>query len=323
MTEAQQFETEIVKAAKRYLQKPGVDLNLVFRDEAGQALTYTQAFPDLFEQWSQIQSPWDRRSLIYQGVLDPVAANGLEVWQWAERYIEDRYPQQGIQELEKGGLPPLSDPANYVEYCATYAKASNVLNEYAQAKAWSQQGLECEANHSRCQIQLADALHLEGHHDVAHDLYNTVLETKLLDRVDESGRVQVTVEELLGFDSNILYSPVYALALLKSDPNTTESSWQWAEDEFYWSPYFRCHHAYFLVDQGEGAKAFSKLFNIIKEMPWVKEAALNTQMILEKLDPDGQKGLLAEERQWLNELIDQNQWTGEGMHVLGIKNLTF
>ncbi|MBD3885041.1 hypothetical protein IFO70_25245 [Phormidium tenue FACHB-886] len=204
------------------------------------------------------------------------------------------------------------------DYFATYAKALNVLGRYDEAEAMARQGLTFDSTHKRCKIQLADALHLKGETEAGYRLYNEIL----YQHISQPGLGQnntLSFEQRVGFDGNVLHSPVYAINLLEHSPDAIEAAWQWAEDEFYWSPYFRCHHAYHLIDQGEGLRAFVKLLALIKEMPWVKEAALNTMTLFEQLDPGGQKQLAIADRQWLTELIAANRWRSEGMSSLGSK----
>lgn len=315
MTTSELFQTEVDCSLRRYLQQPGAELNVAFRDDQGQPMPYAQALPGVFSQWLEIQSPWERRSLIYREALDHMVSKNLQLWQWAERYLEARYPNEAIQELQKSGMPA----EGQADYCATYAKALNVLGRYNEAEAMARQGLTFDSTHKRCKIQLADALHLKGETEAGHRLYNEIL----YQHISQPGLGQdntFSFEQRVGFDGNVLHSPVYAINLLEHSPDATEAAWQWAEDEFYWSPYFRCHHAYHLIDQGEGLRAFAKLLALIKEMTWVKEAALNTMTLFEQLDPKGQLQLAPADRQWLANLISANRWRSEGMTSLGSKN---
>jgi hypothetical protein len=309
------FQIEVNHALSRYLQQPGVALDIMFRDDQGQPMPYADALPGVFTQWLGIQTPWDRRSLIYREALDRMVSQNLQLWQWAERYLEARYPNEALQELESSGMPA----EGQADYCATYAKALNILGRYREAEAMARQGLTFDSSHKRCKIQLADALHLSGQTEAGHHLYNEIL-YQAISQPTLGQEEPLSFEQRVGFDGNILHSPVFAINLLEHSPDATEAAWQWAEDEFYWSPYFRCQHAYHLLDQGEGLRAFAKLLALVKEMPWVKEAALNTLTILEQIDPGGQKGIAPQERQWLSELIATNQWKLEGMNSLGSKS---
>lgn len=314
MNEFTDFQQEFDKAMRRYLQQPGATVNISFKDANGEPTSYPQALPDIFNQWLEIRCSWDRRSLIYREALDHMFSKNLQLWQWAERYLEARYPNEALQELQNSGMPT----EGQADYCATSAKALNVLGQYDEAETIARQGLTFDSTHKRCKIQLADALHLKGKTEAGHQLYNEIL-YQYISQPSLGQNNTLSFEQRVGFDANVLHSSVYAINLLEHSPDITEAAWQWAEDEFYWSPYFRCHHAYHLIDQGEGLRAFAKLLALIKEMPWVKEAALNTMAILEQLDPGGQTGIAVEDRKWLMNIISANQWKPDVLNSLGLK----
>jgi hypothetical protein len=315
MSKVELFQIEVNRSLRRYLQQPGGELNVAFRDDDGQPMPYADALPGVFSQWLEIQSSWERRILIYREALDHMVSEHLLLWQWAERYLEARYPNEALQGLQNAGMPT----EGQADYCATYAKALSILGRYNEAEAIARQGLTFDSTHKRCKIQLADALHLKGETEPAHRLYNEILYQNIT-QASLGSNDTLSFEQRVGFDGNVLHSPVYAINLLDHSPKVTQAMWQWAEDEFYWSPYFRCYHAYHLLDQGEGLRAFAKLLALIKEMPWVKEAALNTMALFEQLDPGGQKQLAATDRQWLANLISANNWSSKGMTNLGSKH---
>ncbi|MBD3885042.1 hypothetical protein IFO70_25250 [Phormidium tenue FACHB-886] len=80
MTTPELFQTEVDRSLRRYLQQPGVALNVTFRDDHRQPMPYAQALPGVFSQWLEIQSPWERRNLIYREALDQMFSNNLMLW---------------------------------------------------------------------------------------------------------------------------------------------------------------------------------------------------------------------------------------------------
>lgn len=64
--------------------------------------------------------------------------------------------------------------------------------------------------------------------------------------------------------------------------------------------------------------ALSKLLSLSKEMPWIKEAAINTIILVEKIDPRGDKGIAKEDITKIRSLIDKNGWNSDNMNVLSI-----
>lgn len=139
-------------------------------------------------------------------------------------------------------------------------------------------------DYNKAKIILSDAYHLAGKTNEAHDIYN----------------------------------PILAIRFLKEN-NLSEEAWKWAEDEFYYSPYFRCQHAYWMLEtRKEIVPAFSKLLSLSKEMPLIKEAAINTIILIEKIDPRGDKGIAREDIRKIKSLIAKNGWNSDNMNVLSI-----
>jgi tetratricopeptide (TPR) repeat protein len=310
MNSPETFQQEFNAALRRYLQKPGrSDIQLTHR-QTGEPLDYHQEFPDLFQNWLPVRSSWDRRSLIYRDVLDRILQNQIQSWCLAERYIDDRYPEKALQILAKNGIPT----EETTDYWATYAKGLSVMGRYEQAITAAKQGLAIEPNHDRCQIQLADAYHLVGQCEAAYEIYTPIANRFISTQITEPNQdFSLSIETLIGFDSNVVHSPVYAVSLLSQTSGISEEGWDWAAGEFYWSPLFRCHHAYYLLNLGEIPKAWIKLLVLTQEMPWVKEAALNAMILFNQVDPNGEEGVRSDDRQWLANLIESNNWNADQM----------
>ena len=110
-------------------------------------------------------------------------------------------------------------------------------------------------------------------------------------------------------------SPVMAFQIGQSlsDPRQAAEFWGLAETEFYDSPHFRMMHAYYLAEQGDRERFFAKLAALVMDMPWVKEANLNLLEFMKQVDPSGQN-VLPELRAEIEERIQENGWTLQGMH---------
>jgi tetratricopeptide (TPR) repeat protein len=310
MNSPETFQQEFNAALRRYLQQPG-NTNIQLTDrQTGEPLDYCQEFPDLFQSWLPVTSIWDRRSLIYRDVLDRILQNHLQSWCLAERYIDDRYPEKALKILDQAGIPS----EEVTDYWATYAKSLIVMSRYEQAITTAKQGLAINEDHDRCRIQLADALHLMGECEAAYGIYTPIIERYLSTReADKYQEFSLPIQTLIEFDSNVLHSPIYAVSLFSQTSNISEEAWDWAAGEFYWSPCFRCHHAYYLLNSGEVTKAWVKLLVLTQEMPWVKEAALNAMTLFNHIDPNGEKGIRLDDRQWLANLIASNNWQANEM----------
>jgi hypothetical protein len=297
-TAVHQFEKEFLAAIPRYLSKPGIDVNLKMRHkETNEVMPFAEAFPEQFETWKTVQPLYDRRGIIYS-ILDTIMGNDLQLWQIIERFTDDRYAQRA---LEIANAHADENDRYNANYWAALAKTCLVLTNYTEAATNAGNGLALDAGNTRAKIALADVYHITGKTEAAHALYNEVLKEKL-PRTDD---LSLTFAQLVGFDGNILPSPLYALDWLQAHPDTTTDTWNWANDEFYYSPHFRAAFAYFLLKQKEAMKGFVKLFTLAKEMPWYKEAVINSWQLAHQL---GLAENMPEGIAWLENVMKSNNW---------------
>ncbi len=112
-----------------------------------------------------------------------------------------------------------------------------------------------------------------------------------------------------------MHSPVYAVSWLNADANVTAETWEWAGEEFYYSPHFRAQHAYYLLKIKEHLRGLTKLVTLSKEMPWYREGVINAYNLISQLGLDDH---LAEDKSRLKALIDKNSWSASGMHSLDL-----
>ncbi|MBO9204040.1 MULTISPECIES: tetratricopeptide repeat protein [Niastella] len=292
------FEKEFQAAISRYLSKPGVDVGLKMRNkETNEVMLFAEAFPEAFANWQTVQSLPDRRGIIYS-VLDGFMGNDLQLWQIIERFTDDRYPQRALEAATTHA--DATDKGNS-NYWAAVAKANLVLTSYPDAEANALKALSLEMTNDRAKMVLADVYHALGKFEDAHALYNEILQ----DRLPKTNATSLSFAQLVGFEGNILPSPFYALDWLQSHPDTTIDTWNWANDEFYYSPHFRAQFAYYLIKQQETVKGLVKLFTLAKEMPWFKEAVINSWHLINQL---GMAGNMPNDNRWLEETMKANQW---------------
>ncbi|WP_207514190.1 tetratricopeptide repeat protein [Longitalea luteola] len=295
---AARFEEEFRSTIPRYLSKPGINVDLKMRHkETNEAMSFAEAFPEQFANWQTIQSAYDRRSLIYS-ILDNIMGKDLQLWQIIERFTDDRYAQRAV-DTAKAHADATDE--NSADYWAALAKAYLVLLNYPAVEENARKALSIDANFHRAKIVLADGYHATGKTEQAHQLYNEVLK----DRLPKTQALSLTFAQLVGFDGNILPSPFYALDWLQAHPDTTIDTWNWANDEFYYSPHFRTQFAYYLLKQKETMQGLVKLFALAQEMPWCKEAVINSWHLINQL---GMAGNMEKAYAWLQSVMENNQW---------------
>jgi tetratricopeptide (TPR) repeat protein len=297
---AENFQQEFLATIPRYCCKPKEPANLTLSDpDTKVPILFADFYPKEYAAWQTIKSVADRRGIIYS-ILDHMMGSRLELWQVIERFTDDRYPEKAHSIAISHQTAAEEQSA---DYWAALAKVNFVLHNYPEAEANARKALSLDPAHKRGRIALADICHFTGQQETAHEIYNDILKESL---PPTDQQAELSVYELLGFDSNILPSPIYAAAWLKADKNVTEEVWSWAGDEFYYSPHFRCQHAYHLIETKEHLKGFVKLFNLAKDMPWCKEAVLNSYSLIGQL---GLSDKFLEEKKMLKALIDKNNWT--------------
>ncbi|RAJ06548.1 hypothetical protein LX64_01675 [Chitinophaga skermanii] len=288
-----QFDEQVFNTVARYICKPGAVIDLKLKNrETNEIMTFAAAYPEQFNNWKKVKSGADKRGIIY-GILDEQMGGHLALWQVMERYNDDRYPQEAL----KIAIEHADETAEQqADFHAAFARSYFILQEFALAEKHCLMGLAIDAAHIRTKRIYADVLHCTNMHEQAHALYEEILSAKL----PKDKEMSLPIQHLLGFDGDIVNSPVYAFSWLSNSPSMPQEIWDWANDEFYYSPYFRSQHAYWLLDRGEHMPALAKLFTLVKEMPWCKEAATNCLSLIEQL---GMKDNMVDERKWLEGVV--------------------
>jgi tetratricopeptide (TPR) repeat protein len=308
-TAEENFDREFLATVPRYISQAGAEVNLQMRhQETNEVMTFAAAFPEQFEAWKTVHSLADRRGIIYS-ILDNFLQKNMKLWQIVERFTDDRYPQRAQEIASEHAKPADLDSA---DFWAAAAKAELMLYSYEEAEKKARKALQLEPGNIRARLVLADVLHVTGKHEPAHALYNEILQA----RIPKDAAGTMTFAQLVGFDGDILPSPIYALAWLQSHPDITIDTWNWANEEFYYSPHFRTEFAYYLLRQKETMKGFVKLFTLAKEMPWFKEAVINSWQLLHQLGDNS-----PEEMAWLEGVMSSQNWDPNnfGQHQHKIK----
>ncbi|MFN8284254.1 MAG: hypothetical protein U0U67_13630 [Chitinophagales bacterium] len=301
ITEDVEFTKDFYDAVKRYQCLIEGEVEIEFKDKQGNIIPPSYAFEGAYNEWKQIQSPWDRRSVIYQA-LDEFYLKNLDKWKILERFTLDRYPDKTLQFAEKFGK---EGDYNDAEFLTSLAKAHCVLSEYDKGIEYAEKALSIDSGLRRAKTVYADLLHLSNQHEKAHELYDDLLKTsKLSERKEQS----ISVLEIVGFFYDIVNSPVYAVSLLNNE-ESNEELWNEITAEFYYSPYFRAQHAFWLIKNNESLKGIVKLISLSQEFPSYKEGVVNAKStILQLREQMKDNTIFEKELKYVSQLMEQNKW---------------
>ena len=295
------FTLDFEDALKRYMGTPGGTLNYEFHDKKGNVVPPSHAFIGAYNQWKNIQSVWDKRSVIFSA-LDEVYLNEIPLAQVIERLVVDRYPIKALGFVDQHHVD--SDFEN-PEFLASLSKCYFFLSSYEKSIQLANDALKIDKENKKAQIALADSLHLLNKHTEAHEIYQTILrDSKVKDWQGDS----ISVVEIIDFNNDILNSSVYAVGLL-SNEKTDEATWNKVAEEFYHCPYFRSQHAFWLLKNDESLKGMAKLISTTQEFPWFKDAIINAKSgILQFREQMKSEDLWEEELVYLTGHIEKNEW---------------
>lgn len=299
LTDLELFDKEFLDATARYTSRPGEDMNMRFRsEETNEIIPFAQAFPEQFDEWKTVKSIWDRRGIIYQ-ILDKRIGDSMKLWQQIERFNIDRYPENALRFAEEYVGPSDLTDANFH---LAVARSYFILSRYREAEERAEKALSLTPNHHRAKVLLGDICHYTHKTQRAHELYNDVLRLKL----PAAAPTTIKIGDLVGFHRDIIHSPVYAVAMLKSSPDADETVWDALAGEFYHYPQFRLAHATFLIHKGEHLRGFTKLIILSREMPWFKEGVINSYSLMQQLGLEPQ---MNEDKVRLEEILRKEHWT--------------
>jgi len=294
----ERFDKEVFVAATRYISMPGAQG--VFRaidPVTLKEIPFALGFPEQFEEWRIIRSFADRRGIIY-ALLDSQIGNQLQLWQVIERFNDDRYPERALEIAQKHRKEKHLQDACYWN---ALARTHFILTDYEEAELDCLRAMGIDINSIRTKRIYADILHCTRRCEKAHELYREIMEQK----IPKDKKIELPIQDLLGFEGDIVNSPIYALSWLKSDKNVNEATWEWANEEFFYSPHFRSQYAFHLIEQKEYLKGFIKLLYVTKEMPWYKDAVVNTYSLIDQLN---MKEKMGDEKVRLESIMKMNNW---------------
>ena len=301
IVEDKNFTLDFEDALKRYIGISKGKVEYEFKDEDGYVMPPSYAFQETYNEWKNIQSIWDRRGVIFSA-LDTIYLKKLPKEQIIERFVIDRYPEKALLFSEKFlSNEDFENP----EILASLSKCHFVLSNFEKSIDIARKALKLDENNKKAQIALADSLHLTGKHDEAHDIYSRILEnSKLKDNNKES----INIIELVGYNNDILNSSVYAISIL-SNSEVDENIWNNVAGEFYFCPYFRSQHAFWLIKNNETPKGMAKLISTTQEFPWYKDAVINAKSgILQMREQMNSNNLWENELIYLEHIINKNNW---------------
>jgi hypothetical protein len=317
---AAEFDAEWPRAVRRFQAVTGLaEIKITLRHPQTQAaMVPHEGLNATFAEWKEADAPYNRRRILAD-LLAQMVGGSMNSWQTANYYTADSRPNEALSTLE-GAEPPVPGAADFAPHCAAYARALLGLTRYPEALEWARKAAGAAPDDSRIGVVLADALHLTEASDAAHEIYDGLMAQAQGSEKSGTEVVDEMFQRLFARDAGIVSSPVLALEIAEQlgDSVQRERFWELAETEFFYSPYFRMHHAYYLARIVETNRSFAKLIGLVQEMPWVKEASLNLERYFEQLDPSGK--IMPEFQEELRHRIRENGWTREGMREISLSN---
>ena len=300
-----EFEAAFKEATSRYISSPGGGLEADFKDHDGNPISITYAFAGTREEWLGIQSVWDKRAVIWAG-LDDLFLNRLDLWQAIERFTLDRRPHHALELAKKHATEAMNGDANYA---IAMSRCCFVLGKYGEGAQLAKNALKIEPENRKAKVLLADNYHLGGNHEEAHALWQEALEDSELKKMSESlgpdeETIEINLMDIVGFHGKGIYSSVYAVSLLQS-AGTDAATWDWIAGEYYWCPYFRSQHAFYLVNQGENLKGMAKLVSLSDEMPWFQDGVVNAYGMIVQMEV---QNMFPEDLNRLKRIMKEKGW---------------
>jgi tetratricopeptide (TPR) repeat protein len=277
--------------------------------------TDREQISNVYQQWLRIKSSWDKQSLLFSVIYDLIGEY-MKTWQIANYLIVDRRHFEAFEILQDGSSDNWE--IDFPSHCAALARSLCSLTYYKESLNWTEKASQLEPKNSYFQTILADAYFLTNYTDKASQIYQSHIS---LIPPSDSDSISEMFLETFSIEQGVLHSPIFAIQLGQqlSDPKQSEEFWRLAEDEFYYSPYFRSHHAYYLASKGQINECLAKLIALVQEMPWLQEASLNLKYIFDYFNQTGNR-IMPDFQDDLSETIAMRGWKSyDGMFTLQIQ----
>jgi len=270
------FDIEIIEAYKRYHSDPTLDISLDIKDQNGKSVPPHIAYAQIFSQWTEIQSKWDRMSVLYE-FWDNSQFEKLNDWQIIERFTKDRYATKSLNYFRKKieGKDQLS-----LEELVAASKLHRILLDNDSAMNYAKKAYENSPNNDLVKVEYASVLHLSKDtvkKEKSHQIIGDVLEKKIKQNDSQN------IFDCFIFSENYLDSSVFAMAyLINSDADL--ETWDYVAEEYYYCPIFRYEHAVRLSEsENTGLRALAKLTSLSQEFPWFTTALQSTIKNIESM----------------------------------------
>lgn len=262
------FNLEITEAFKRYHCDPTLEVNIEVEDEKGNALTAHQAYNELFKEWKEIQSKWDRMSIFYR-FWDQSQFEELEHWQVIERFVKDRYPKKALLYFEKN----MSDRRNFSkEELISLSKLHRVLLDNLTAKEYIETAYKNYPDDDAVKVEYATVLHIIGNHsekEHSHEVFHEVFDKKI--QQNDTSSVFDCFKFSEGYTDSSIFAMVYLI-----NTEADNDAWDNVAEEYYYCPVFRYEHAVQLSQSENPMRALAKLTSLSQEFPWFRTAVEST-----------------------------------------------
>lgn len=269
------FKREVYDSLNRYYATPDLNPNLNLTDEKGNTYAEHEAFDNTYNEWKEIRSVWDRRSVLFS--LWDSSVDELRKWQIIERFVKDRYGLKAIDYQEKNIT---NDDYQDIRLIVALSKLYRVLNSYQYALRHAKGAYELRPDLDIVKVEYANVLHLssvEEDRKLSHELMNSVIESKIKQEKNDS----VALLNYFVFSKDYIDSSVFAAQYLIIGECDLET-WDKLAEEYYWCPNFRYEHSVYLSKKGEGLRAIAKLNSLADEFPWYETGVLATMSAIQQ-----------------------------------------
>jgi len=264
------FEAELYESLRKYysMPDPAYQFAINLTGDDGTIYKPHQAFNAIFDRWKEINSKWDRISLIFE-FWDGSDFQKLSKWQVIERYNNDRQPLQALK-YQTNNIK--QNEYNEVNLLVALAKMNRLLSNLSKAREIIDYIFEYAPDQHKVKVELANILHLsdnEKDKQRAHEIINKIIEEK----IKNEDTTKISLLNYFRFSKDYIDSSVFAASFLIAGSATLDD-WDEMANEYYYCPVFRYEHAVKLSKSGDAIHALAKLNALADEFPWYKTGVI-------------------------------------------------